>query len=273
MRSNNPVFNNSAAFNGQGARYATFDATMSDRQLQEMYDAPAATPLQTRRLTLDDVVMKTVAMFAVLLVTAALAWVAVPETGMALPLVGMIGGLVLGLVITFKQVTNPVAHLAYAALEGLLVGGISRYYQDYVAASGSDANIVGQAVLGTLAAFVSMLVLYRTGIIKASPKFTKMLVTAMGAYLIIALASFVAAMFGVGDGWGFRTGGLGLLLCAAGVALASFSLILDFDFIEKAVKNGAPERTAWLCAFGLVVTLVWLYLELLRLLAILQGRD
>lgn len=272
MRSNNPVFNNSAAFNNNG-RYATFDATMSDQQLQSMYDAPAATPVDTRRLTLDDVVMKTAAMFAVLLVTAVLAWTAVPSTGFALPLVGMIGGLVLGLVIAFKQSTNPALHLAYAALQGLLVGGISRYYQEYVAASGSSANVVAQAVIGTVAAFLSMLVLYRTGVLRATPRFTKMLLVAMGGYLIISLASFVAAMFGVGDGWGFRTGGLGLLLCAAGVALASFSLILDFDFIENAIERGAPQRFAWLAAFGLVVTLVWLYLELVRLLSILQGRE
>lgn len=266
MRSKNPVFNNSAAFNGR----ASFDTTLSDQQLQNMYDAPSATPVQTRRLTLDDVVMKTAAMFGVLLVTAAFAWVTTQQLGFTLPLVGMVGGLVLGLVISFKQSTNPALHLGYAALEGLLVGGISRFYYEY---AGQNASIIGQAVLGTLAAFVSMLVLYRTGVLRATPRFTKMLIVAMGGYLIISLASFVAAMLGVGDGWGFRTGGLGLLLCAAGVALASFSLILDFDFIERAVQRGAPERTAWLAAFGLVVTLVWLYLELLRLMAILQGRD
>jgi uncharacterized YccA/Bax inhibitor family protein len=269
MRSNNPVFNNSAAFKGD-TRYAGFDTTsMSAQQLQQMYDAPPASPVQTGRLTLDDVVMKTAAMFAVLLASAAFAWVATPGFG-ALPFIGMIGGLVLGLVIAFKQSTKPALHLAYAVLEGLFVGGISRFYYEY---AGQNAGIIGQAVLGTLAAFVSMLVLYRTGVLRATPRFTKMIIVAMGGYLIISLASFVAAMMGVGDGWGFRTGGLGLLLCAAGVALASFSLILDFDFIERAIEGGAPERTSWLAAFGLVVTLVWLYLELLRLLAILQGRE
>jgi uncharacterized YccA/Bax inhibitor family protein len=267
MQSRNPVFNNSAAFSG---RQAAFDTTLSDSQLQDMYNSPSATPVQTRRLTLDDVVMKTAAMFGILLVAAAFAWVTTEQLGFTLPLIGMIGGLVLGLVISFKQSTNPALHIGYAVLEGLLVGGISRFYYDY---AGQNASIIGQAVLGTMAAFVSMLVLYRTGVLRATPRFTKMLFVAMGGYLIISLASFVAAMLSVGDGWGFRTGGLGLLLCAAGVALASFSLILDFDFIERAVQRGAPERTAWLAAFGLVVTLVWLYLELLRLLAILQGRD
>ena len=271
MQSNNPVFNRTSAFNGRNTSFGT--PQVSDQQLQQMYDAPSATPVQTRRMTLDDVVMRTGAMFAVLLVTAAFAWFATPDVGVIIPLGGMIGGLVLGLVIAFKQSTNPALHLSYAVLQGLFVGGISVVFQQYVAASGSNANVVGQAVLGTLAAFVSMLVLYKTGVIKATPKFKKMMFVAIGGYMVIALASFVAAMLGVGDGWGFRTGGLGLLLCAAGVALASFSLILDFDYIENAVRAGAPERTAWLAAFGLVVTLVWLYLELVRLLTILQSGD
>src|SRR3954470_12836037 len=128
MQSRNPVFNNSEAFKGQ---YAAFDTTLSDQQLQDMYNAPSATPVQTRRLTLDDVVMKTAAMFGVLLVAAAFAWVTTEQLGFTLPLIGMIGGLVVGLVISFKQSTNPALHLGYAVLEGLLVGGISRWYYEY----------------------------------------------------------------------------------------------------------------------------------------------
>ncbi len=271
MRSHNPVFNNNPAFS-QGGGYATFNSAPSADQLQHMYDAPLATPVQTRRMTLDDVVMKTAAMFAVLLVAAGVAWYLTPRGFGFLPFAGMIGGLVLGLVIAFKQSTNPALHLSYAVLEGLFVGGISYVLQGYATANGGG-NIVAQAIIGTLAAFAAMLVLYRTGVIKATPRFTKMLIIAISAYALIALASFVAAMFGVGDGWGFRTGGLGLLLCVAGVALATLSLVLDFDMIEHGVRSGAPERYSWLAAFGLVVTLVWLYIELLRLLAILTGRD
>jgi uncharacterized YccA/Bax inhibitor family protein len=186
---------------------------------------------------------------------------------MWVPWVAMFVALGIGLVISFKQSTNPALILSYAAVEGLFVGGISKWYQDF-----ADDNIVGLAVLGTLAAFSGMLVLYRSGKLRATPKFTKMLITAGFGYLILSLASLVSAIFGVGDGWGFfGLGGLGVLLCLAGVALASFFLILDFDFIEQGIANGAPERTAWLAGFGLLVTLVWLYLEILRLLAILRG--
>jgi uncharacterized YccA/Bax inhibitor family protein len=266
MRSSNPVFSNSEQFNQGG--YATFDTAMSSQQLEEMYAAPPATPVQMRRMTLDDVVMKTAGLFAVLLVGAALGWQAAGQPSLAwIPWVAMIVALVIGLVIAFKQSTNPALILSYAAIEGLFVGGISKWYQDF-----ADDNIVGLAVLGTLAAFAGMLILYRSGKLRATPKFTKMLITAGFGYLILSLASLVSALFGVGDGWGFfGLGGLGVLLCLAGVALASFFLILDFDFIEQGIRNGVPERTSWLAAFGLMVTLVWLYLEILRLLAILRG--
>lgn len=261
MESRNPVFTNSKAFSGDG--HATFDAT--PQQLQEMYDAPAATPVQTRRMTLDDVLMKTAAIFGVLLVGAAVGWV-ISDDMPAVPFVAMLVGLVLGLVISFRQSTSPGLILSYAAVEGVFVGGISAILE------AQYEGIVSQAVLGTLAAFAAMLVLYRTGRLRATPKFTRMFVVAIGGYFIVALVSLVAALFGVGGGWGFYgVGGLGLLLCVAGVALASLSLILDFDYIERGIQQGLPERYSWLAGFGLVVSLIWLYIELLRLLAILRG--
>jgi uncharacterized YccA/Bax inhibitor family protein len=132
-------------------------------------------------------------------------------------------------------------------------------------------NIVLQAVIGTFAAFVAMLVLYGTRIIKVTGRFKKMMAIAMMAYLGIAVINLIAALFGVGGGWGLAGAGpLGLLLCVAGVALASFSLVLDFDAIETGIALGVPEKESWRAAFGLTVTLVWLYLEILRLLAILN---
>jgi uncharacterized YccA/Bax inhibitor family protein len=149
----------------------------------------------------------------------------------------------------------------------VFVGGISRWFANVY-----DPGIVSQAVLGTLVAFAVMLVLYRTRIIRVTEKFRSMMLVALASYLVIALASFVGALFGLGNGWGFYgVGGFGILLCILGVGLASFSLLLDFDFIENGVKQGLPERYSWLAAFGLLVTLVWLYIELLRLLAILRG--
>lgn len=266
MRGNNPVFSNSEAFSKGGGGYATFEPTPG--QLQEMYDRPAATPVQTRRMTVDDVIMKTGALFVVLLITGTVSWGLVGDTSaVGFPLIAMLVGLGLGLYISFKQSTNPALILAYAAVEGVFIGGVSRWFANVY-----GPEIVSQAVLGTLVAFAVMLVLYRTRIIRVTERFRSIMLVALASYLVIALASFVGALFGVGSGWGFYgVGGLGILLCVAGVGLAAFSLLLDFDFVENGVKQGLPERYSWLAAFGLLVTLVWLYIELLRLLAILRG--
>ena len=131
-----------------------------------------------------------------------------------------------------------------------------------------------QAIIGTLVAFGVMLALYSSGRLRATPRFQKILMVALVSYAGIALVSFIAAIFGVGGGWGFYgVGPLGLALCLIGVALAAFTLVLDFDAIQKGVEAGLPERESWRAAFGLMVTLVWLYLELLRFLAILNSRN
>lgn len=230
-----------------------------------MYDAPPATPTQMRRMTMDDVVMRTAALFGVLLLTAAGAWIL--QVGLLIAIVAAIAALGVALVITFKKKASPALCLLYAALEGVFVGALSQYYES------RWEGVVPQAVLGTLAAFTGMLVLYRSGKLRATPKFTKILMVAALGYLAVGLVSLLSAVFlGTGGGWGFYgVGGLGILLCAAGVALASLFLILDFDYIEKGIAYGLPEREAWRAGFGLMVTLVWLYLELLRLLAILRG--
>ncbi|WP_183061558.1 Bax inhibitor-1/YccA family protein [Motilibacter peucedani] len=255
------MFNRSEAFSSRGG-YATFRdvETPTPGSLEDMYQRPAATPTAMGRMTVDDVVMKTLASFAVLVVFAVVGWM-VP----ALAFVGMIAGLVVGLVISFKQSTRAGLVLAYAAAEGLFVGGISGVFD------AQWPGIVSQAVIGTLVAFGSMLALYATGVVRATPKFLKIVSVAGLAYFGIALASLVGSLFGVGGGWGFYgVSGIGLLLCAAGVALASAFLVLDFDFVEQGVRNGLPERYSWLAAFGLTSTVVWLYIELLRLLAILR---
>jgi uncharacterized YccA/Bax inhibitor family protein len=267
----NPVFDRNPAFTagGGGGRFAAAPATMTAQQLQGMYDAPSATPVQTQRMTLDDVVVKGAIAFGTLITVAAASYFLLPAGLSALGmLAGLIVGLVLGLVIAFKQVTNPVVILSYAVAEGLLLGGISRIYGN---AFGGD--IVPQAILGTLAATVGMLVLFSTGRLRATPKFTKVLMTAAFAYLGVALLNLVLRLFGVVDGWGLYGGPLGLLLAAAGVAIASFFLILDFDFIQRGIDNGAPARYSWLAVAGLMMTVVWLYLEILRLLAILRGEE
>lgn len=265
MRSNNPVFSRNEEFARSG--YTGLQSgpdTMTAGQLQDMYDRPAATPQQTGRMTLDDVVMRTAMLFGVLLVFAAGAWVL--QLGLGVAIIAALAALGVGLFVSLRREISPALTLLYAALEGVFIGAISRAYET------AWEGVVPQAILGTLAAFVGMLVLYRSGKLRATPKFTKVLITAMFGYLFVAVISLITAFFGVGGGWGFYgVGGLGILLCVAGVALASLFLILDFDFIEQGIRNGLPEREAWRAAFGLMVTLVWLYLELLRLLAILRG--
>jgi uncharacterized YccA/Bax inhibitor family protein len=117
-----------------------------------------------------------------------------------------------------------------------------------------------------------MLALYSSGKLRATPMFKKIMIVGMVSYLAIAVMSLIASFMGVGGGFGFYgVSGIGLLLCLAGVLLAAFCLILDFDAIQKGVEAGAPERESWRGAFGLMVTLVWLYLEILRLLSYIRG--
>ena len=265
MESRNPVFARSQEFRRGGN--ATFTPTTpSAEQLQDMYGAPSATSLQTGRMTLDDVIVRTAMVFGVLIVAAGITFVTMKPQMLGVVLIAMVIGLVLGLVNSFKRNPSPALILAYGAVEGVFVGGISKFYEN------AYSGIVAQAVLGTLAAFGTMLVLYRTRRIQATPKFTRVLIIAAVGYLAFGLLHLVGVAFGL---WSSVYAGNGLLalgLSAFGVVLASLFLVLDFDFIEQGIRNGLPQQFAWQAAFGLVVTLVWLYLEMLRLISILNRR-
>jgi uncharacterized YccA/Bax inhibitor family protein len=170
-------------------------------------------------------------------------------------LIGFLGGFVLAMVISFSKNIKPGLVVAYAGLEGLALGTLSSYYESFY------PGIVSQAVIGTVAAFV-----------RATPQFTRALIGAAIGYFILGLVSLIASFFGVGQGYGFYgVSGLGLLLAVAGVGLASLFLVLDFDQIEKGVVAGVPEKESWRASFGLMVTVVWLYLEVLRLISILRN--
>ena len=262
MQSNNPVFNNSKAFKSGG--YATFNEAppATATQLEEMYSAPAATGVETGRMTMDDVVVKTGLMFAVLLPLAAFNfW----QQNNLLTIGGVIVGLVLALVVSFKQSTNAALILTYAAAEGLFLGGISALFEQ------KWPGIVPQAILGTVAVFTAALFAYKSGRIRVTPKFQRTVLIAGGGYLIFCLINFVVMATSHGGDFGLRTGPFGFAIGLFAVGLAAMFLILDFDYAEQGVRNGLPTRFAWLAAFGLVVTLVWLYVEMLRLIAILRG--
>jgi uncharacterized YccA/Bax inhibitor family protein len=265
MESRNPVFNSSNEFKRGG--YATF-RTPSATELDGMYAAPSATAVQMGRMTLDDVVVRSGILFAILLTTAGITYAVIKPISPVLVIGAMLVALVLALVAQIGGKPRPPLMLAYAAIEGVVVGAVSYWY----AAWSGDA-IVPQAVLGTLAAFGAMLFLYKTGVVRNSPKFARTLMIAAVGYLIFGLLNLLLSAFHVGGYQNVYAGGslLAIALSGFGVVLASFFLVLDFDFIDQGIRNGLPRAYAWTAAFGLVVTLVWLYLEMLRLLAILQG--
>lgn len=227
------------------------------------------------RLTLNDVIVKTAISFGVLLIGAVIGWQLTPSAPW-LFWVAMIVGLGLGLTNAFKKQVSPPLILAYSLVQGVFLGGISWTYNEWVLTVNPEyTGLVGQAVVATFVVFGVMLAIYQSRIVKVNGRFMKIMMVAMVSYLFIAIASLVSAFFGVGGGWGFYgVGGLGIALMGFAVLLAAFSLMLDFEAIKQGVAMGLPERESWRMAFGLLVTLIWLYLEILRLLAILAaGRE
>jgi uncharacterized YccA/Bax inhibitor family protein len=219
--------------------------------------------MRTGRMTIDDVVARTAIMFAVLVTVGAVAWSM--NLGAGALLLGFLGGFVLAMVNTFSKTVKPALAIAYAAFQGLALGTISNMYNTMY------DGIVSQAILVTLSAFAGMLFAFKSGRIRVTPKFTKVLMTALIGYLVLAVVSLVSS-FITGTSI-YSIGGLGLIIATGGMVLAAFFLILDFDSIQKGIAAGAPENESWRAAFGLMVTIVWLYLEVLRVLSILRGND
>jgi uncharacterized YccA/Bax inhibitor family protein len=245
-------------------------ATMSDQQLQDLYSQPAAGPGQTGRLTVDDVVMKALGLFAIVLGVAAAVWFFVgPLTGLTttLWLVGMFGSLGLGMLIAFKKEVSVPLILTHAVLQGLFVGAISATF-----AAAYD-GVVTTAVVSTMGTLAGMFFAWKTGFIKVTSKSRRIFGLMVWGYLIFALVNIGASFMGFGDGWGIYGGPLGIIVSLFGVGMASYSLAVDFDSIDRGVKAGAPEQYSWLMGHGLVASLVWLYIEFLRLFAILANND
>jgi uncharacterized YccA/Bax inhibitor family protein len=262
MESRNPVFGQSKEF-ARGGR-ASFDVrTPSAGELQDLYGAPSATTAHTGRMTIDDVVMRTASLFAVLLVTGVATFSLIEPRQFGLVIGAALIGLVLSLVISFSKTIRPPLMLTYAAIEGVFVGGISKAFNDQY------QGIVVQAVAGTVVTFAAMLTLYKFKVIRATPKFQRILLIAGAGYLVFSLLNL--AVYLIAGNSVYHVSGLGMLVSAFGVGLAALYLVLDFDFIDQGIRNGLPERYAWTAAFGLVVTLVWLYIEILRLLSILRN--
>ena len=295
MQSSNPVFRRAEGFNGRNAEGNTTypgngqtytgygdpsswstgsaTATAGGQQGYE-YGPPPTHQVAGDRMTIDSTVQKTAFTLAVLIVAAAATWVftgdpATDDTTMgslyAISLVGALGGFVLAMVNSFKRVVSPPLVLAYAALEGVFVGAMSKVFQ---AAFGN--GVVPGAVIGTIAAFAGTLAAYKVLNIRVTDKFRRFVTAALFGFVGLVLLDFVLGFFGAQIGVnGF--GGLGLLMSIVGLGLGILMLILDFDYVEQGVAAGLPESESWRAAFGLTVTIVWIYIELLRIMAILRG--
>jgi uncharacterized YccA/Bax inhibitor family protein len=269
MPSSNPAFSRGfpAAGNGQYASWGSGpQQTYGGAPIQhDPYAAPSPyAQTGTTYLTMDDVVTKTGITFLVTVLAAAATWALPGFTGAALALPALLIAFVLAMVISFKQIANPAATLTFAALEGVAVGAISEFYDQ---AFTSGGNIVMQAVIGTFGVFAGMLVVYKTGAIRVTPKLTRWVVGALFGVLALVVVNLIARIFTSG-GLGLRDGGpLAIVFSLVVIGVAAFSLLLDFDMADEAIRRGAPAKFAWYIAFGLLVTVVWLYLEILRLLS------
>jgi uncharacterized YccA/Bax inhibitor family protein len=256
----NPAFRNLPTTGG----YANFNYG------QGQTTAPfgqAAPPQTARPMTIDDVVTKTAITLGLAVITGTLTYlVGPPAVALALP--AALIGLVISLVIVFKKKVSPALVIAYSAVEGVFLGGIS-----YVFGALFDPGIIIQAIAGTIGVFAAMLVVYKTGAIRVTPKLTKWIIGAVAGVVVLMLVNLIAGFF-VPGGLGLRDGGalaIGFsLLC---IGIAAFSFLLDFDAADKAIKGGVDAKFAWYIAFGLMTTLVWLYLEILRLLSYFQSSD
>jgi uncharacterized YccA/Bax inhibitor family protein len=218
-------------------------------------------------MTVDDVVTKTGITLAVLIATGVATYLS-GLWGLALP--AALIGFVLAMVVIFKKLVSPPLILAYAAVEGVFLGGISGVIGQYVQRVTGSNSIVLEAITGTVLVFVGMLVVYKTGAVRVTPRFTKWITGALIGVVGLMIVNLIANFF-VPGGLHLRDGGpLAILFSLVVIGIAAFSLLLDFDAADQAIRAGAPERTAWYIAFGLTVTLVWLYLEILQLLSYLR---
>ena len=256
MRStSNPAFRNLPV---GGGGYAGFNPSPASFP-GAAPDYVGAPPATGRPMTIDDVVTKTGITLAVLVATGVATYI---SGAYALALPAALIGFVLALVIVFKKVVSPPLILAYAAVEGVFLGGISGVF-----GARFGEGLILQAITGTVMVFGGMLVVYKTGAVKVTPRFTKWLIGAMIGVVGLMLVNLIASFFMTG-GLGLRDGGpLAIVFSLVCIGIAAFSFLLDFDAADQAIRAGAPEKTAWYIAFGLTVTLVWLYLEILRLLS------
>ena len=280
MQSNNPVFRRSEEISRAGGgnqTYAgygdpsTWSTGQSGQGSEVAYGAPQA-PVREDRMTVDTVVQKTAISLGVVVVAALATWILTPEVTefsqasdlgplIAATTIGSLGAFALSMVLSFKRVISPALVLVFAAVEGVALGGISKLFNVMY-----GDGVVQGAVIGTFAAFAGTLAVYKFFNIKVGAKFQRMVMAGVFGMIGLSLMELVLGAFGAEIGL-FGVSGLGMLTAFAGLALGVFMLIMDFDFVEQGVANGLPERESWRAAFAMTVSLVWIYTNLLRILA------
>ena len=258
LQSSNPVFRNTPTLQRGGAASGVGGGYPSPQDVTEIYNTP-------QRLTMDDVVVKTGILLGIVVVTGAIAWVL--NAGPGLVAAAGIGGFVLAMVNIFKRQISPPLILAYAALEGVFLGAISHAYDTRY------NGIALQAAVTTAAIFGGVLFGYKSGRLRATPKFTKIVTGAFLGLFALVVVNGLGSLIGGGNGLGLRSGGgIAILFSLAFIVVGSLTFVLDFDQADRMIEAGVDSREAWRISFGLVVGLVWLYLEVLRLLSYFNRR-
>jgi uncharacterized YccA/Bax inhibitor family protein len=259
MRSTNPVFTRGGGFGRSGGRVAPDDvATPSAEELARLYRQPGT-------LTVDDVIIHTAGLFAIVGATGAVGW-AISSGSASIGIAAGFGALALSFALAFGRVIRPGLVILFAALEGLFVGAISRAYES------AFSGIVLQALLGTGLVFVTMLIAYRSGKLRATPRMARIVFGSLMGVVALGLTDLVIRLFSgshlpiINDATP-----LGILFSVGVLVVASLQFVLDFDYIDRAVAAGAPRSEAWRASYGLLVGFVWVYLELLRLLSKLRS--
>lgn len=263
MQSSNPVLTRLTPQNNAGGSGQT--------QTAYPYSPSSTTVAATDRMTIDDVVVRTVTLLLIVGVAGGLAWAMVPVTS-AWPVIAIcsIAALVIGLYVSFRRSMSPTPIIAYAALQGVAVGLISKFYETFY------AGIVLNALVGTFVVFAAMAALYKFRVIRATPKFTRGLMGALIGVTAVIIVNLILSAFGVSTGLRGNAQGHGGALAIGFsllvIVIAALTFILDFDMVEQGVRYGVPREMAWYCAFGILIGLIWLYLEVLRLLSYLRDR-
>lgn len=282
MRSSNPVFSRRGFSRDNGA-YAGFGTqqpqagTTTNPYATNPYATDPATgmpqaPVRGNAMTIDDVVSRTAMTLGTVVLTAVISWITLPvdaaniNKSYGIAVGAALIAFVFAMVQSFKSKPVPALILAYAAFEGVFLGVISAA----VSAQLGPGTVI-QAVIGTMCVFAGVLIAYKMRWIRVNRRFYGFVMAAAMGFLLLMAVNLLFSIFGGGDGLGFRSGGLGILFGVVGIILGACFLALDFKQVEDGVTYGAPREESWLAAFGLTMTLVWIYMEMLRLISILKG--